>query len=188
MSQSFRLFLTCDFHCTTESSPSASGDHFTFPRSSFSRACFFISSQIYHILPNVHTCKLSFSRVWLFATPWTIAHQAPLSMGFSGPEYWSGLPCPPPGDLPDPGIKPMSPVALAFQEDSLLLSQGSLGHCEASLVKLCQILWNLQMKVATELPSGDYCHLSPSLWFINKLRIFTWSKFPMKFGVPNHFP
>ena len=65
---------------------------------------------------------------------------------------------------------------------------GSLGHCEASLVKLCQILWNLQMKVATELPSGDYCHLSPSLWFINKLRIFTGSKFPMKFGVPNHFP
>ena len=49
------------------------------------------------------------------ATPWTLACQAPLSMGFSRQEYWSGLPCPPPGDLPDPGIKPASPVALALQ-------------------------------------------------------------------------
>ena len=52
------------------------------------------------------SCKLShFSHVWLFATPWTVAHQAPLSKGFSRQEYWSGLPCPPPGDFPDPGIK-----------------------------------------------------------------------------------
>ena len=49
-----------------------------------------------------------FSCVRLFETPWTVAHQAPLSMGFSRQEYWSGLPCPPPGDLPDPGIKPAS--------------------------------------------------------------------------------
>ena len=49
-----------------------------------------------------------FSCVWLCATPWTVAHQAPLSMGFSWTEYWSRLPCPPPGDLPDPGIEPMS--------------------------------------------------------------------------------
>ena len=49
-------------------------------------------------------------------TPWTVAHQAPVSMGFSRQEYWSGLPCPSPGDLPDPGIKPQSP---AFQADSL---------------------------------------------------------------------
>ena len=49
-----------------------------------------------------------FSHVQLFATPWTIAHQAPLSMGFSKQEYWSGFPCPPPGDLPNPGIKPVS--------------------------------------------------------------------------------
>ena len=41
-------------------------------------------------------------------TPWTVACQAPLSMGFSRQEYWSGLPCPPPGDLPDPGIEPSS--------------------------------------------------------------------------------
>ena len=51
-------------------------------------------------------CMLS--PVQLFVTPWTVAHQAPLSMGFSRQEYWSGLPFPPPGDLPDPGIKPAS--------------------------------------------------------------------------------
>ena len=49
-----------------------------------------------------------FSCVQLFATLWIIAYQAPLSMGFSGQEYWSGLPCPPPGHLPDTGIKPTS--------------------------------------------------------------------------------
>ena len=57
-----------------------------------------------------------FSLVWLFVTLWTVARQAPLSMGFSRQEYWSGLPCCPPGDLPNPGIKPRSP---AFQVDSL---------------------------------------------------------------------
>ena len=58
----------------------------------------------------------SLSCVWLFVTPWTVAHESPLSMGFSRQEYWSGLPCPPPGDLPDPGIEPRSP---ALQADSL---------------------------------------------------------------------
>ena len=52
------------------------------------------------------------SHVWLFATPWTIAHQAPLSMGFPRQEYWSGLPLPSPGDLPHPGMEP-EPPALA---------------------------------------------------------------------------
>ena len=51
----------------------------------------------------------SLSRVQLFATLWTIAHQAPPSMEFSRQEYWSGLPLPSPGDLPDPGIEPGSP-------------------------------------------------------------------------------
>ena len=65
-------------------------------------------------------------------TLWTVAHQAPLSTGFPGQEYWSGLPCPPPGDLPDPGIKPSSPVSLALQADSVPLSHQrspfNLGH------------------------------------------------------------
>ena len=55
-------------------------------------------------------CVQSFSRGRLFVTPWTIVHQAPLSMGFPKQEYWSGLPFPTPGDLPDPGIKPASPA------------------------------------------------------------------------------
>ena len=49
-----------------------------------------------------------FSRVQFFVTPWTVAYQAPLSMGFPRQEYWSGLPFPPPGNFPDPGIKPTS--------------------------------------------------------------------------------
>ena len=56
------------------------------------------------------------SRVPLFVTPWTVAYQAPLSMGFSRQEYWSGLPFPSSGDLPNPGIEPRSP---AFQADAL---------------------------------------------------------------------
>ena len=50
------------------------------------------------------------SGVQLFVTPWTVAHQAPLSMGFSRQEYWSGLPFPSSGDLPDPGMEPTSPA------------------------------------------------------------------------------
>ena len=61
------------------------------------------------------------------ATPWTAAHQVPLSMGFSRQEYWSRLPCPPPGDLPNPGMEPTSPESPALQVDSLpLCHQGSL--------------------------------------------------------------
>ena len=63
-------------------------------------------------------CMLShFSHVQLFATLWTEAHQAPLPTGFSRPEYWSGWPCPPAGDLPDPGIKPTSFTSPALAAD-----------------------------------------------------------------------
>ena len=68
-------------------------------------------------------CVLSrFSHVPLFVTLQTIAHQGPLSTGFSKQEYWTGLTCPPPGDLPDSGIEPASPGSPALQVDSLLLS------------------------------------------------------------------
>ena len=60
-----------------------------------------------------------FSCVRLFVTLWTVARQVPLTMEFTRQEYWSGLPCPPPGDLPDPGIKHMSPESPALQVDSL---------------------------------------------------------------------
>ena len=77
-------------------------------------------SMYFHVwdLCHLHAVHVRFS-----AALWTVAHQAPLSMGFSRQEHWSGLPRPPPGDLPHPGIEPASPV---FQVDSLLLNhQGS---------------------------------------------------------------
>ena len=80
------------------------------------------------ILCNViHAC-CCFRHIWLFVTLWS--HQAPLSIRFSRLEYWSGLPCPPPGDLPDSGIEPAYPETPVFQVDSLLLShQGSPLQC-----------------------------------------------------------
>ena len=74
-----------------------------------------VFSKVIHIV--VHASVIShFSHVWLFVTPWTVAHQTPLSMGLSRQKYWSGLPCCPPGDLPNPGIQLRSP---ALQADSL---------------------------------------------------------------------
>ena len=73
------------------------------------------------MLLYIYACMLScFNHVQLFVTLWTVVHQAPLSMEFSRKEYWSGLPCPSPGNLLDPGIKPGS---LALQVD---LYQGSI--------------------------------------------------------------
>ena len=72
----------------------------------------------------IFCCCRPVTKWGLFVTPWTVAHQAPLSMGFSKQEYYSGLPFLPPEDLPDPGIKP---VFSALAVDSLPLSQqGSL--------------------------------------------------------------
>ena len=63
---------------------------------------------------NRGLCAKSLSLVQLFSTPWTVAHLAPLSMGFSRQEYWSGLLFPSPGDLPDPRIEPVSPASPAL--------------------------------------------------------------------------
>ena len=70
----------------------------------------------------MHACSVTLDSVM----PWIVAHHALLSMGFPRQEYWSGLPFPPPGDLPDPGIEDTSPAPPELQADSLLLShQGS---------------------------------------------------------------
>ena len=61
---------------------------------------YFIAPTAEYIIACMLNC---FSHIWLFATPWTVACQAPLSVAFSRQEYWSGFPCPPPGDLPNPG-------------------------------------------------------------------------------------
>ena len=74
--------------------------------------CFIPSVSITHCA--LRTGMLYLSTVLLFATLWIVARQAPLSMGFSRQEHWSGWPFPSPGDLPNPGIKPVSPLSLAL--------------------------------------------------------------------------
>ena len=89
--------------------------------------------------PNLYLLEVS--HAWLFITPWTIARQAPLSMGVFRQEYWSGLPCPPPGDLPDPGIEPGSP---ALQEDSLASeSPGKSTNWRLKHIYLCRYLGSI---------------------------------------------
>ena len=82
------------------------------------------------------------SCAWLFVTLWTVTHQALLSMGFSRQEYWSGLPCPPPGDLPNPEIEPRSSV---LQADSFPSEpQGKLCiyiYDSESLSVVSDLLW-----------------------------------------------
>ena len=73
------------------------------------------------------------SRVRLFATPWTIAFQAPLSMEFSRQEYWSGLPFRSQGDLPDPGIEPGSPALQADSSPSELPGKPEIGLAVSQL-------------------------------------------------------
>ena len=76
-----------------------------------------LSLGIHMLCPSLHKVKVkSLSQVRLSATPWTVAHQASPSMGFSRQEYWSGVPFPSPGDLPHPGTNPRSP---ALQADAL---------------------------------------------------------------------
>ena len=74
------------------------------------------------VLHILHVCACALSVMFDSAIPWTVAHQAPLSMGFSKQEYWSGLPFPPPGDVPNAGIESMSLESLHWQADSLPLS------------------------------------------------------------------
>ena len=77
---------------------------------------------MWHLPKSALMCMLScFIRVRLFVTPWTVANQAPLSMGFSRQEYWSGLPFPSPGNLSDSGIEPASPEAPSLREINNLI-------------------------------------------------------------------
>ena len=95
------------------------------------------SERWFSYLYQMHNC------VQLFATPWTVAYQALLSMGFYRQEYWSGLPFPSPGDLPNPGIEPISPVASSLQADSLLLEpSGPLQNGYYSLLHGGCLPWN----------------------------------------------
>ena len=97
------------------------------------------------ILYCMHACACMLSHftcVQLFVNPWTVAHQALPSMGFSGQEYWSGLPCPPPGDLPNPVIKPMS-CLLHWQAGSLPLVPPGKPHNHTNICLFTHILMNI---------------------------------------------
>ena len=120
------------------------------------------------------------SRVRLFATPWTIAHQSPLSMGFSRQEYWSGLPFPPPGDLPQPGIELTSP---ACQVDSLPLSHP--GNPQRELFDTTATWWerSLGEMLPVTFAAGFICvhrqqsfipsrfHFSKHIYFLKHVRV-----------------
>ena len=113
------------------------------------------------VLPCSKLLLCHVSCVQLFVTPWNGAHQAPLSMEFSSQEYWSGLPCPSPGDLANPGIEPRSP---ALQADSLLFELP-----RKPLVVKCQLI-NYKCSWGEE-----YRKSLPGWWLfqvgiINKLR------------------
>ena len=85
--------------------------------------------QKFSLVMKNYTHGLShFSSVQLFATLWTVTCHALLFMGFSRQEYWSGLTCPSPGDLPDPGTEPVSPVSPALQVNSLPLNHWGSPH------------------------------------------------------------
>ena len=133
----------------------------------------------------------SFSRVRLFVTPWTVAYQAPLSMGFSRQEYWSGLPFPSPGDIPKSGIEPWSPALQADALISELREKGNakecsnyhtialISHASKVIVKILQA--RLQQYVNHELPDvqagfrkdrGTRDQIANIHWIIEKVREF----------------
>ena len=117
------------------------------------------------------------SRVWLFTTPGTVAHQAPLSMGFSRQEYWSRLPRSSTGDLPDPGMEPASLMAPALQAGSLPLVPP--GKPRLSTLWEVTIFHILQSFYSSE-PVCSSSHMSASHSY--KL-LFFWSS-PMLSGLP----
>ena len=80
--------------------------------------------------------------VQLFATPWTVAHQAPLSMGFFRQEYWSGFPFPSPGDLPDPGVESTSPVSAGGFFTTVPPGKSSIYIQFSSVAQSCPTLCN----------------------------------------------
>ena len=81
---------------------------------------------------QLHSC------VGLFATPWTVTHQAPLSVGFPRQEYWGGLPFPTPGDIPDPGIEPVFPALAGrfFTTESPGKPERALGTLQMGRVRV----------------------------------------------------
>ena len=110
-------------------------------------------------------------------TPWTVAHQAPLSMGFSRPEYWSELPFPSPGDLPDPGIKLLSPEAPALADRFFFLTPSHLYTFDLHSA-VCQLYLNKTVRKQTNKNmlqvSALFCHIYKSLFSLPAVQKLNW--------------
>ena len=122
--------------------------------------CIYIHIYIY-IYTHTHVCMLScFSRVWLFVTLWIIARQASLLVGFSRWEYWSGLPCSPPGELPDPGIKPMSLTSPVLSGRYFTTSAAWEAHvCISLYIYIWNIFWSIVAFWASLVAQWSRSHL-----------------------------
>ena len=108
------------------------------------------------LLSNTFVCWAGlscFSRVWFIVTLWTVARQAPLSMGFSRQGYWSGWPCPPPGDFPNLGIEAGSP---ALRADSLLSEPPGKAHTSCILFKKGSLSFHNQINYYLNLHHYSY--------------------------------
>ena len=119
---------------------------------------FFLINEIQLCLLTKKVKVKSLSRVQLFATPWTVARQALLSMGFSRQENWSGLPYPSPGDLPNPGIEPRSPTL----QTNALPSESQGKPVSINKVHSINISYKYMRKVHIKIPVHNCCHLTPS--------------------------
>ena len=95
------------------------------------------------LLSSTLSCAVlsHFSHVLLFATPWTVSCQAPLPMRFSRQESWSRFPCPPPGDLPDPGMEPASPASAGRFFTTRATWEGPVAHCQHSSTGVIIVCW-----------------------------------------------
>ena len=128
--------------------------------------------------------------VWLshVHSPWTVAHQTPLSMEFSRQEYWGGLPFPSPGDLPDPGIKPGFPVLQAdscglYHITLTIWYQSHAGICmykEVKASKKIRVSWIVRRVFLYERTKGDLCSLCLyvpnvliSKYYFDRVMLFT---------------
>ena len=119
-----------------------------------------------------------------FGTPWTIAHQAPPSMGFSRQEYWSGLPCPPPGDLPNPtqGLSPCLLHLLHWQAGSLPLAQSGKPRDSVNTLETVSISHHISNTQSIILLLSSFSQFYWALWnthaFITKKILQPWTSWP----------
>ena len=128
----------------------------------------------YECMILIHTtlsrrlCVLNcFSPVWLFVTPWTVAHQAPLSMGFSRQEYWSGLPCFPLGDFPNPGIESVSlmspPLAGGFFTHCATWEAQAEDYLQIKNLRVREVKWLVQGQTTNKHWTGIWKQVSLTL-------------------------